>query len=235
MTGLRRVGKSAGISLVRWFGSSKSLAVAFISLVFGYYIYIPVTRYALLFGEKIPPASFLNYLSNGHMWILHSALTVFLFSDIMNEDEYSLWSIQRAGRLEYYLGQWVFVVLLSGIYTVFLYLISVLMSLPVITSFSEWGRVFYTLGRSSADVSLETGLVIQGTADTILLDSLQPLPAVIYELMFLWMGSVLSGMIMVFFTTVVNRISGIVVNGIFIFLSIFSNYTGMLVYGPGIV
>lgn len=232
MNDLKSVMKCTYINLARWFGSNKSLAVMAVSFVFSYYVYFPVTRIALRYKLTVPPSLFVFYLSHFRMAVLHGGMSVFLFSDVVENDEYAYWNIQRTGRSVYIAGQCIYVLILSFIYTLFLVLLSLIMTAPVLHSFKEWGTMCYTLGENLAELTSQTGMMPQIIVSTSVLRALTPLAALLYAILFMWLDCSFLGMIILFFTVLANRMTGIIITGILIGMSMFSLFGGLFMFGP---
>ena len=231
MVSLYSVWHSTRIRFRRLIGSRKSAVILICQLIFCYYIFAPMTRLAIAYKTGIPPAAFVFYLSFYRMLVLHGGVTVFLFSDLLAPDSFTLWQILHMGKLNYILGQILYVFLLSFLNTAVLYLYSLILTAPVLTSFSEWGKLMYTMARSLGSMSEETGILASFGVNEMILNTMSPLEALGAGLLMLWLTSSFVGTTILFFAVFINRETGIIVCGIMISMTMFAMFIGLITVG----
>ena len=231
MVSLHSVWHSTRIRFRRLIGSRKFAIILICQLIFCYYIFVPMTRLAMAYRTGIPPAAFVFYLSFYRMLVLHGGVTVFLFSDLLASDSFTLWQILRMGKRSYILGQILYVFLLSFLNVTILYLFSLILTAPVLTSFSEWGKLMYTMARNLGSMSEVTGILASFGINEMILNTMSPLDAIGSGMLMLWLTSSFIGTTILFFTVFLNRETGIIVCGIMVSMTMFAMFTGLVTIG----
>ncbi len=235
MSEIKTVGKSMRVLLSGFWGSKKSLMILVLSLVFGIYAYLPVTRIALYYNSTFPPCAFAFYLKHYMMSLFQGGLMVLLFSDVLAIDEFTYWHLIRAGRRGFILGQCAFILLVSFIYTLFLYLVSLLLTFPVLHGFSDWGSFCWQMTQNSMQMAQNAG--ISGLSfgfNITVINHLSPMSALLYSILFLWLTTSFAGAVVLTFTIWIHRKAGLIAGGILTFMTLFVLFAGIRVFGSRI-
>ena len=230
MNSFRLINKCAFISLNNQIGNRKSLFIMGLTALMSCFVYFPLTRMCLAYHETIPPVAFVFYLSHYRMLVLHGGISIFMFSDILKTDEYTLWITARVGRKIYILGQILYVMLLAALFTVFQVILSLLMTFPVLHSFSQWGILLYSIGNHLPEMQAQTGITMQIVVSVEMLNSLTPFQALIYGIVYLWLNISFIGILILFFTVFLNRMTAMTVAGTLMVMTMFSMFAGIFMY-----
>ena len=231
MDEMRIVGRCVSIAVGKWLGSKKSIAILGISVLFGAYAYLPLIKAAAAFHETIPPVLFIFFYSFFTLQILYGGVCTLLYSDILTTDEYTLWSIQRAGRKNYMTGLCLFVFLLAAMYTLLHFFISFLITIPVIGSLKDWGKILRTMSTDPTVILKRIGNGSNVAVASKIINKLTPFSAVLFSSLLIWLTTSFMGMIQLFFTVFMDRMTGIIVSGICISMTFFSMYLGRMTIG----
>ncbi len=235
MVDIRSVWASTNIRFRKLIGSRKSAVLLGCQLIFCYYVFIPMTQMTIAYGERIPPVAFVFYLSFYRMLVLHGAMTIFLFSDLLEPDSYSLWQTIRMGKKNYILGQIVYIYLISLIYMFVLFLFSLLMTLPVLGPVSEWGKMMFTMAENLGGMVETTGIMVSYSINTMILDAMTPMEALSCSMLLLWLTSSFVGITILFFTVFFRRSVGIMITGIMVSMTVFAMFAGLITIGRWLI
>ena len=98
----------------------------------------------------VTPFAFVFLVNNYRIQFVIAASAVILFCNAPFEDESYQYMISRAGKLSWGLGQILYILKTSVLYTASLVIASMIPFLGHITWSDEWGRIWGTLGKTNA-------------------------------------------------------------------------------------
>ena len=223
---MREAVSSAWISMKRLMGTSKFYLILGMVLIFSYYTYTPFLQIAEYYQLSVPPWIYVFYTSFYTMMILNTGLCVLLFSDVPCMDGYSQMMIIRCGRRVYILGQVLYILMASLLYTFVLLILSIIFILPVLEWNADWGVVINTLGQSSTEIQQQTGIKLPFIVDPDFLKALTPVKAMLAGFFSMWLTSALTGVVIGFFRLLFGPMAGVTAAGILAAFAVFVQFIG---------
>lgn len=229
---MKTIGKILVITHARWWSNKKNWLVIAASLLFSAYTYLPLTKLTMFFHGKIPPVAFVFYMSFFQMLVLQGGVSTLMYADFYGEDEFTLWSIQRVGRIRFLTSQMIYIILVSAIYVSFLVILSWLFTIPVIGIHNKWGKILKTLGSSDLmKMSEVSGVTMTYGFSSMIMDTLTPYGALGFSALFMWLTTIFIGFIQLFSSVLFTRMTGIIICGVFIAMTLFSMFSGFITLG----
>lgn len=161
-----------------------------------------------------------------------ACFTLLLFSDAPFVDRHMPFLVIRSGRRNWVIGQLIYIVLASFVYTAFIFLVSVLALIPNLELSTDWGTVIKTLALSSETIPEDITVTV--FMDERMITMFSAIEATLIGFGLFWLVSIFIGVLIFCFNIVIGKMSGLVATGVFIFISYFVVYLGSLSYGTGI-
>lgn len=223
--------KCAFVTFRKWTVTPNIWMTAICIVVFGVWNVSWVLDYSYAAGIRITPWILPHFFSMPIMFLVYGFLTIVLFSGAPFTDRHTQFMEVRVGKRIWILGQFCYILESSAVYTIFYYLVSVLIILPRIYLSLDWGMLITNLAYNSS-AAYEYGIMPSGIFfSSNILENFSPIEATLLTLLFLWLVSSLLGMIIFACHIAFRKGSGIIVTGFFVFLSYFSNYIGPMIFG----
>src|SRR5699024_10050642 len=158
-----------------------------------------------------------------------ACLIILLFSDAPFADRHMPFLIIRSGRRNWIIGQLLYIVVASFVFTIFILFISVLVLIPNVQLSTDWGIILKSLA-----VNTEIIPSVTIFPDERILTIFSVLEAMLISFGLFWLVSIFIGVLIFCFNIVVGKMSGLVASGVFIFISFFSIVHGRLILGDWI-
>ena len=228
MISLKRVWLCCRMSFSKWIVSPRIYAVLFFSLLFVYVNTHGVAEYAAVMGRASSPWTFPFYVGTDIMVLVYGTITILLFCEAPFYDGQTPYILIRMHRLEWLLGQILYILMTSVVYTLVMILLHVLVLIPHVEWNTDWGAVLRTLG-SNPDAAAERGINIMwisgdiialfSAGEAMVLGSLQYILVSSFIGMLIFCGNVMS-----------NRTAGIFLAGAMVFFASFAaSFGGFLI------
>lgn len=150
-----------------------------------------------------------------------------LFSDAPFVDRHMPFLVIRSGGNNWVIGQLLYIALAAFIFTIFVFLVSLLVLIPNVTLKSGWGVYISSLAANSL-IAPENVTVFFNES---IISYFTPLNATLISLFLFWIVTLFIGITIFCFNVVIGKFSGIIITGTFIFLSYFVVYLGNLNFG----
>lgn len=219
------------ISLSKLLSNPKTYVMLAIMAIFHYYSYAPLATIARYYGISVTPWVFPFYMSMAPMLTVFGGLCILLFSDAPFLDAYSQFIIARCGRRPFIVGQVLYILAASFLFTVCMVLLSLLYILPVMEWSTDWGTLLNTLAQSSLEVWEQTGVTLSISVSEEFLQLVSPIRATSVAFLCMWLVTAFLGLVISFFNVVVKKMSGVVAAGVLVSLSYFAVYWGAITIG----
>jgi hypothetical protein len=142
--------------------------------------------------------------------------------------------VARTGRMNFIIGQHIYVIIAAFVFNLFITGASILILLPYVTFSSEWGHVISTLARNPGS-SITYGIILSLSIDASIVDFFTPIKAMFTSFFFMWIVTVFIGIVIMMFNIISGKLSGIVAAGSLIFFAYFSAYLGSISFGTEIL
>ena len=220
------------ISLSKLLSNPKTYVMLAIMAIFHYYSYAPLATIARYYEISVTPWVFPFYMSRVPMLTVFGGLCILLFSDAPFLDSYSQFVIARCGRRPFILGQILYILAASFLFTVCMLLFSLLYILPVMEWSTDWGTLLNTLAQSSSlRFEEQAGVSLSISVGEELLQLVSPIRATSVAFLCMWLVTAFLGIVISFFNVVVKKMSGVVAAGVLVGLSYFTVYWGAMTIG----
>lgn len=233
MTDLKTIWLCALVNFRKWRVTPRIYTLAAVIVAFSIWVFSWISDYAAAVGVKAAPWVFPFLLTMPVMFPIYGCLTLLLFCDAPFTDSHTPFLAIRMSRRNWALGQLLYILLASFVYTAFFVLASVLALVPNVQFTAKWGAVLKTLAfdPGSAD---RLGITRLALIDDPVISQFSPISATLISFGLFWLVSVFVGVLIFFFNIVVGSMSGLIAAGSLAFLSYFSVYVGKLAFGDWI-
>lgn len=212
--------------------SSKTITVALLITAFYLYHLSSLSTLSSNIGVKVSPWVFTHMFSQTCM-LLNGLFLTALFSNMPNTDSQMYFVIIRTGRQNWIWGQICYIVVMSLIYTMFTFVISIIALIPNVRFTSEWGSILKTLAVSRGTAAVY-GVTIDYYINEAIILNFSAVQATLISLGLFWLTAVFAGSIILGFNTMLKNGSGMVVSGLFSCMCFFSYYGGSIIFGTWI-
>ncbi|GAF66843.1 hypothetical protein BTS2_3748 [Bacillus sp. TS-2] len=180
-------------------------------------------------GYPVSPWIF-THLTTPPVMQVFAFLIILLFCDAPFKDRHTPFLIVRTGRANWIVGQILYIFMAAFIYTLFSFLSSIIVMIPNVEMTFDWGILLQTLANDP--MYAPDSVTIFFNPEWMAL--LSPISATLLSLLHFWLVAIFIGLVILCFNLLSNKMLGILVIGIFVFLSFFSVYMGTLLFGMGI-
>lgn len=229
MPNVRLVLFSALVNVKKWPVNPRIYTLIALVIAFLAYHTAGLTEFAKEQGLSLTPW-ILPHLMNPPVLQVFACLTILMFSDAPFVDRHMPFIVVRSGRKNWIFGQLVYIFVASFIYTLFIFLVSILVLVPQVKFSMDWGVVYKSL---AMDYSLAPRATVFFSEE--LMNIFSPISATLISLGLIWLGAVFIGVLIFCFNIVIGHMSGLIAAGFFIFMSIFSIVHGRIVLGEWII
>jgi len=220
-----------GINFRKWSSNARIYTLAALTITFLLWLLSGLSQYVSAIDVSITPWVFPHILSNPTVIMVYGCFVTLLFCDAPFIDKYMPFVVIRSGRLNWLLGQLMYIILSGLIFTMLFFVVSLIALIPNLSFSLEWGTVLKTLS-INPEAAFDYRVMIFVNENIIRMFS--PLKALFISLGLFWLVSVFIGVLIFCFNGVIRKMSGLVAAGTLVFISYFSVYLGSLLFGIGI-
>lgn len=213
----------------KWAANPRIYTIAAVITAFLAYHLSGLSQLAAATGIPVTPWVFPHLLTLTVL-LFFSCLTALLFCDAPFVDYHIPFIVIRAGRRNWVIGQLLYIVLASFIYTAFLCIVSSLVLIPNLQLSNDWGVILKTLA-VNPDISANYGIKATVFINKQIVTEFPAIQAMVISFGLFWLTSIFVGVLIFSFNVVIGKMSGLVASGFFIFISYFSYYQGRLTFG----
>ena len=202
----------------KWFSDPRMLMLVLAVLVTIYSGCDGILRFSQTVGIPVNGFGILPHLYNNRFYRLFIQFgIVLLFCNAPFSTANSVFIIIRTGYRKWFVGQVMYILTASFIYTCFIFLSTLIPILSNITFQTTWGSVLSTLSQVSNNATLNFQFGLQQKYDVI--------TALMHTFLLLFLFSFLLGMIMFFLNSFINKASGMIVSTLIILVSLVPDWT----------
>lgn len=213
----------------KWKNSPRIYVILIILVIFHFYGFDGYRKISEFLEVPISPWVFPFFLLHPLMMFTFGAIPMLLYGEAPFTDHQSPFIVIRAGRQNWIIGQILYIILSSFIYTAISILISILSLVPQVRFDSEWGQVIYTMGQN-ADVANLAGVNIM-MPGTQLINKFTSTEAMMYSFLLYWLATTFLGLIILSFNVCIKKGTGMIVAGVFTCMCYFSAIFGNIGFG----
>ncbi len=170
--------------------------------------------------------------SQYHMKLLYSLPIILTFCNAPFVDNNKLLILTRSGGLKYLLGQLGYIILASLAYYFFVFVCTVLFSLPTAEFSADWGNAIYTLAfsNSAGQIALKEELFFLNVSGYVV-QNYTPFEACLITIILSWLNGVMFGFILCLCNLLSgNKYLGSAICGIIMAFSCFAENEGRGMY-----
>lgn len=182
---------------------------------------------------KTAPWIFPFLMQQSYIQLIFILGAVILFCDAPYIDQGSSFEMIRAGKRKWIMAKIIYTLLMAGIYTMAVLVLSILLLLPRIYICSDWGKVLGTLAQTNAAevygnsfITLDYGIMIQYS----------PCEAMLYSFLIASCICFITGMVIMFLNLLCRKIpgaiGGMLIGALSYFQKNFSNLYTMSFFSP---
>lgn len=233
MDNVRSILLSMSKGFRQWKHSTRVYLVFALLLLFQWYGFREYTDIAAYLGIPMSLCIFPFFVGMPMDTSSFGAMAMILYSEAPFSDHHAPFMIIRTGRRNWVIGQILYVLLSSLVYTLVAVLLSFVVLLPNVELNFDWGRVIWTMVQNP-NLLDELGVRDITWPDLDVVRAISGQKALLLSILFYWLVTVFLGMIMLFFNVISKKGVGLVLAGVFIGLSYFSASFGALVFGSAI-
>lgn len=201
------------------------LALALCCQYYAFHSLIPVCRY---FESPVSAWLFPFWIVNPVSFLMVGGMNILLYCDMPNLDRQSAFTVIRAGRRNWILGQILYVLFSAFLYTVWSAVSSWLFLFPYLTFEKNWGRLLGTLAADPGIVRM-AGVTYAGfSLNEDMLRTFSPAEAMGLSVLLYFCGAALFGLIILCLGLLRSGLCGIAVCGAFTAIAYFARYLGAI-------
>lgn len=226
MSDLKMILHCSFLNFNKWIINPRIYSVFGVTIAFLFYHSSALLQFSGEVGYNLTPWVF-PHLFTPPVLQVFAFLIILLFCDAPFKDNQAAFVLVRTGRKRWLISQILYLMWSSIIYTMFTFIVSVLALLPHVQWSSNWGIIIESL---ASDVSLapETVTIFFNPE---LVNRLTPIHAAGYSILFFFLVTFFIGVVIFSFNILLEHTTGILIAGILVALSLFSNYLGFFSYG----
>jgi len=214
----------------KWTADIKIYTLFTLILVFNVWNFSGIYEYARIVGYGVSPWIFPHILINPIVMPIYGCFAMLLFSDAPFIDRHMPFLVVRTGRVSWVLGQLLYVLLTSFLYTIINYGITLISFLPYIDFTWDWGKVIRTLAMNPASAH-EKGISLTVWIQDSIVTFFSATEATLISLGLFFLVTLFIGIVIFSLNLVIGKTSGIIAAGILVFISYFSIFVGRLTIG----
>lgn len=185
----------------------------------------PVRRFSAAVGIAVSPWCFPFLMFQGGTLVLMSCATV-LFCNAPFGTAQLPFILLRTGRLQWLIGQLLYIFLAALVYTLFVLLSSIAVLFPYVRFTGEWGTIIDTIFTTGTPYEMGYPIALQGSAYVYF--ELKPLQAVFLSSLLFYLSTVLLGAAAFFGNLVSDGMLGVYFDGFLICLSSVASIAGQI-------
>ncbi|GKU77281.1 hypothetical protein [Paenibacillus sp. L3-i20] len=230
MTDWRTIWLCARVNFSKWAVTPRIYTLAAVVAAYSIWLYSWISDYASAVGIHVTPWVFPFLFTMPVVFTIYGGLTALLYCDAPFVDTHTPFLIVRTSRLNWMMGQLLYIVLSGFVYTSFFALTSMAALVPNLQFSAGWGMVLKTLAYdpSSPDRYGITAFLEVGGPMMSMFSSIE---AMLISFGLFWLVTVFIGVLIFCFNVVIGRFSGLVAAGVFTGIGYFSVYVGKISYG----
>lgn len=191
----------------KWLINPRVYLIAVLLLAYFHSRISPVYRFCEHYSTKISPYLFPYFMSDDHVVLIAALGAMLLFCDAPFIDSEQPYIVLRSGRKKWVMGQIAYIAVSSTIFTLFLYLLTLLLLLPQLELSKEWGKVISTLVQTTTGI--DSGITI--SFDRYIFFGYSPISATLLSLLLCFSVIFFLGTLMFYLNLRIKRTVGTIV------------------------
>lgn len=230
MDNVRSILLSMSKGFRQWKHSTRVYLVFALLLLFQWYGFREYTDIAAYLGIPMSLCIFPFFVGMPIDTSSFGAMAMILYSEAPFSDHHAPFMIIRTGRRNWVIGQILYVLLSSLVYTLVAVLLSFVVLLPDIELNFDWGQAMWTMAQNPG-LAGEVGVKYAAMPAVGLLTAVSGQKAMLLSILLYWLISAFLGMIIFCFNILCTKGVGLVIAGFFAGFSYFAATFGDFVFG----
>ncbi|MBZ4665359.1 hypothetical protein [Mahella sp.] len=218
------------VNYKKWVVDIKIYTLFTLIIVFVLWQFSGIYEYARIVDSNVSPWIFPHLFITPVVTPIYGCFAILLFSDAPFIDRHMPFIVIRTGRNSWILGQLLYILFTSFLYTIINYIITVISFIPYIDFTSDWGRVIMTLARNPGS-AYEKGIKLTVLINDSIVTSFTAIEATLISLGLFFLVTLFIGIVIFSLNLIIGKMCGIITAGILVFISYFSIYVGRLTIG----
>lgn len=220
----------ASIGIKKWAINARIYALLALLLVFSVWNLSGIYSYALNVGYGVSPWVFPHIMIHSTAMPVYACFAILLFCDAPFIDRHMPFLMMRTGRNSWLLGQLLYIVMASLLYTFVNYLITVVTFLPIMDFTGDWGKVLRTLA-ANPSAAYEKGIHSTTVISGSIVSSFSAIDATLISLGMFFLVTLFTGILIFCLNLAAGKFTGVITAGILAFISYFCIFIGMMTIG----
>ena len=231
MIDLRDIFICAGINITKSMCKPKIYTVAAMILAFYSYHLSGLSKLCSALNTLVSPWILPHIYTTPLVLVLNGFFLTALFSDLPMMDAQAYFIIFRIKRGTWVSGQIMYIILMSLLFVLYTFFVTVISLFPNVEWTCEWGILIRTLAVNASTLSARTGVILDVGVEKSILDTYNGIDATIVSLGLLWLVSCFAGVLILCLNTLTHAKTGVIVSGIFSYMCFFGHYQGTVMLG----
>ncbi|NLO83085.1 MAG: hypothetical protein GX094_08540 [Clostridiales bacterium] len=230
MNDLKTILLCALVNFRKWMVNPRIYTLAAVTVGFLSWHSAGLSQLSAAVGIDVTPWVFPNLLTTSVMIAVFACFIMLLFCDAPFADSHTPFLIIRTGRRNWVIGQLLYIILAAFIYTVFFLIMSVVVLLPNVQWDTGWGKILKTIA-ANPSIGDNYGIKLTVFVHPLIVDIFSPIEATIISFGLFWLTSVFIGVLILCGNVITGKAGGLVMAGVFLCISFFTEYLGPLTFG----
>jgi len=218
------------VNFRKWMVNPRIYTLAAVTVGFLSWHSAGLSQLSAAVGIDVTPWVFPNLLTTSAMVAVFTCFIMLFFCDAPFADSHTPFLIIRTGRRNWMIGQLLYIILASFIYTVFFLIMSVVVLLPNVQWDTGWGTILKTIA-ANPGIGDNYGIKLTVFVHPLIVDMFSPIEATIISFGLFWLTSAFIGILILCGNVITGRTGGLVMAGVFLCISFFTEYLGPLTFG----
>lgn len=214
---MHRILSVANVNLKKCSSNPRIYISALLILGYLYLLENPIRSFASAVNINVTPWIFPFLLNDVYSQMMIFLGIVLVFCDAPFLDSAQPYMILRSGKKGWLLGEYLYIMLVSVIYLLYVLIVSICLIFPVDFS-NEWGKIIGTLTQTNAAVPLHIPLGFSYTIQYIY----TPIGATLWTFLMAWLDAIFLGFCIFTINFNLNRFIGTAVAVVLILINMFA-------------
>lgn len=196
--------------------SSRVILLSALIAIFIFSTIRPVNDFATAYEIGITPWAFSLFINDYVCQLVIMAGVILLFCNAPFKTEIHNYILSRAGNVAWGFGVCLYIAIISLLYVMLIFIVSVLAVLPNIEFDIEWGKTWGSLALGGFGIQFR----IPFSVNEYIIGAYSPLQATAVSFLLEWACCVFLGLVTYFFNNATNTMIGSLIAAAFVFLDI---------------
>lgn len=198
----------AMVNFRKWHHSPTMYAVWAVMLLFAWYTHGDLTRFCMETNMTISPWVLPFYIDSGNYMIMYVGMVILLFAAAPFADLQSPFVQIRTGRLNWFWGQVLYILLTAMVFPLMIYASQLLILAPAVRWSTDWGGVIRSLAQD-ASLPRKYGLQVALHFPNQVIQKCEAIPLTVQTLSLMMVNTAMIGFIILLFNVTVHKIGGV--------------------------